>query len=52
MNKKKVGQLRLGKITIQDFGTTLGRNEQKKIKGGIVNAPEPTTDVPVYCKSG
>lgn len=47
---KKEKTLRLGKITVQTFVTSLGKDEQKAINGGS-QMPEPGgTSNPIFCK--
>lgn len=50
ISTKKEKKLRVGKITIQNLNTALGKNEQKTVKGGTAVAAPGTTQVPIYCK--
>jgi hypothetical protein len=49
MNEKKDGKLRLNKVTIRDLETRLGKDEQKKVKGGTGNTLESITNRPIFC---
>jgi len=48
---KKEKKQRLGKITVQSFVTSLGKDEQKAVNGGS-EAPQPGgTSNPIFCRS-
>ncbi|MCP5104912.1 MAG: hypothetical protein GY950_16115 [bacterium] len=49
MKKQKEKKLQLNKLTIKNLDADLDRDEQKKIKGGTGNDPQPNTVIPVYC---
>ena len=49
MKQKKDKKLRLSKETIQDLNIVLDRDEQKRVKGGTVNANQVNTEVPIFC---
>jgi len=46
---KKEKKLRLGKITIQNFTTTLNKDEQKQVRGGSHDPQPGGTAVPIFC---
>ncbi|MGD2084975.1 MAG: hypothetical protein PVH61_02205 [Candidatus Aminicenantes bacterium] len=47
MKQKKEKKLGLGKETVQDLDTVLGRDDQKWVKGGSMEMGP--TQVPIYC---
>jgi hypothetical protein len=50
ISTKKEKKLRVGKITVQNLNTALGKNEQKTVRGGTEAGAPGTTQVPIYCK--
>ncbi|MCP5049085.1 MAG: hypothetical protein GY940_18085 [bacterium] len=50
MKQEKSKKLRLTMTTLQVLTISLGRDEQKAVKGGTDNSGVGSTAVPVYCK--
>ncbi|MCP5048720.1 MAG: hypothetical protein GY940_16235 [bacterium] len=49
MKQTKTKQLYLNKVTIQNLGIILDKDEQKKVKGGTYTSQNGSTQIPIYC---